>query len=330
MTGGEMETQLEECSFFDKYWPAIAANAASETLEERKGKDEEPASKWPRVEQEKGDGRSRDTRGKGRNHQGGHKRHHTSQDSRASQWDGWHQHQHDRSRDAPSYELMVQIQRLLLRHEDCLSLIKAEYGFVMFFRIDVPCSVIKPLFAAQKQWRDTKASDPTSLSKPMRTTLMACLVKELRQRVEKLQNPDQKDSQSNLVKMGWLKAAQGEDPCWSFLRLDSVKKAQVVDESREGLPHAKVVSTLAAIDALISIPDTLQRFHPTRPLVAEMSGTVLPFCLQTGMRTDEADRLNTYLRELSHNACTQLIAMSMRPERAQRSALAQLIAKQLG
>ena len=48
------------------------------------------------------------------------------------------------------------------------------------------------------------------------------------------------------------------------------------------------------------------------------------------MRTDEADRLNTYLRELSHNACTQLIAMSMRPERAQRSALAQLIAKQLG
>ena len=201
---------------------------------------------------------------------------------------------------------------------------------MLFFRIDVPCSVIQPLFAAQKKWRETKENDPASLSKPMRTTPMTCLIKELTQRLEQFKNPDQEAHRANLSKMGWIKPMPGDDPCWAYLKWDSAKQAQVVDESRDGHPQAKVMSTLAAIDALIAIPDTLQRFHPTRPLAAEMSGTVLPFSLQTGMRTDEVDRLNNYLRELSSNACTQLIAMGMRPERAQRSALAQLIAKQLG
>ena len=212
----------------------------------------------------------------------------------------------------------MQVQRLLLRHEDCLSLIRAEYGFVMFFRIDVPCSVIRPLFEAQKLWRQTKETSPEQLTKPMRATLMACLIKELTQRITQFQEPGQETNQQNLAKLGWIKPVSGQDPSWSYLRWDSQKKCLQVDTDRDGLPHAKVLATLAAMDALISIPDTLQRFHPTRPLTAEMSGTVL----MTGMRTKEADTLNNYMRELSNNACAQLLAMNMRPERPQRSALA--------
>ena len=208
--------------------------------------------------------------------------------------------------------MLANIQRLLLRHEDMLALIRAEYGFVFFFRVDVGCSVIRPLFTAQKEWRDAKSKAPESLTKPMRTVLMSCLVKELSQRVQQLKEPASADHQATLA-LGWTKPVAGDDPKWSYLKWDPEKKTQVVDETKEGLPFAKVVATLAAIESLISIPDTLQRFHPTRPLKEEMSGTVLPFCLQTGMRTDEADRLNNYL-QLSNNACTQLIATSMRPE----------------
>ena len=48
------------------------------------------------------------------------------------------------------------------------------------------CSVIRPLFTAQKEWRDAKSKAPESLTKPMRTALMSCLVKELSQRVQQL------------------------------------------------------------------------------------------------------------------------------------------------
>ncbi|CAE7684233.1 unnamed protein product [Symbiodinium necroappetens] len=286
MTGAEMETETEEMHFFTKYWPTAAGAPPNAALQA--DPEEEPPQKWPKL-QDKGDGKNKDTRSKGRNQWGG-KRQHPPKHQQPSSW-GWQGN--DRANGEVSYELMMQVQRLLLRHEDCLSLIRAEYGFVMFFRIDVPCSVIRPLFEAQKLWRQTKETSPEQLTKPMRTTLMACLIKELTQRITQFQEPGQ------------------------------------VGTDRDGLPHAKVLATLAAMDALISIPDTLQRFHPTRPLTAEMSGTVLPFCLMTGMRTKEADTLNSYMRELSNNACTQLLAMNMRPERPQRSALAQLIARQL-
>ena len=325
MTGGGMETELEEMQFFDKYWPGSARKPDSD----EQGKEEDaPVSKWPRVT-EKGEGKNRETRqGKGRNPQGGHKR---QSDYRLSQYSRWGSDWsgRDKDQDGDLRALMLQVQRLLLRHEDCLALIRAEYGFVMFFRIDVACSVIGPLFAAQMKWRETKDKAPETLSKPMRTTLMSCLIKELTQRLTAFRDKSQEENQKELVRMGWIKPVPGDDPCLAYLKWDSTKRAQVIDDSREAMPYSKVMATLAAMETLISIPDTLQRFHPTRPLTAEMSGAVLPFCLQTGMRTDEADRLNNHIRELAGNSCTQLIAMSLRPERAQRSTLAQMIAKHL-
>ena len=284
-------------AFWSKYWPSGMAGSG-----EALPKDDEPgpASKWAKTA-DKGDGRARDARdgrGKGRSQHQGNKRQHELQrpSSQQSRWNDW--------RPQPDNDMLANIQRLLLRREDMLALIRAEYGFVFFFRVDVGCSVIRPLFTAQKEWRDAKSKAPESLTKPMRTALMSCLVKELSQRVQQLKEPASAEHQATLAQLGWIKPVAGDDPMWSYLKWDPEKKTQVVDETKEGLLFAKVVATLAAIG--------------------------LPFCLQTGMRTDEADRLNNYLRELSNNACTQLIAMSMRPERVQRSALAQYVAKQLG
>ena len=69
----------------------------------------------------------------------------------------------------------------------------------------------------------------------------------------------------------------------------------------------------------------VSRFHPSRPIEEEMRGKSIAFTLQLAMMSDEARTLRTYLNELSGLAAMQLLAMTMRPEKPGRSALANLI-----
>eukprot|EP00439_Symbiodinium_sp_Y106_P045357 s534_g5.t1 len=62
-----------------------------------------------------------------------------------------------------------------------------------------------------------------------------------------------------------------------------------------------------------------------RPIEEEMRGKSIAFTLQLAMMSDEARTLRTYLNELSGLAAMQLLAMTMRPEKPGRSALANLI-----
>ncbi|CAE7246799.1 unnamed protein product [Symbiodinium sp. CCMP2592] len=70
---------------------------------------------------------------------------------------------------------IFQIQRLALRHEDFLGALRPETTYVLFCRIGVPASVVPSLFKAQAAWREMKASDPASLDRPMRVSLLTCL-----------------------------------------------------------------------------------------------------------------------------------------------------------
>ena len=219
MTGSSMETELEEMAFWSKYWPSGMAGSG-----EALPKDDEPgpASKWAKTA-DKGDGRARDARdgrGKGRSQHQGNKRQHELQrpSSQQSRWNDW--------RPQPDNDMLANIQRLLLRREDMLALIRAEYGFVFFFRVDVGCSVIRPLFTAQKEWRDAKSKAPESLTKPMRTALMSCLVKELSQRVQQLKEPASAEHQATLAQLGWIKPVAGDDPMWSYLKPNRSNKSE--------------------------------------------------------------------------------------------------------
>ena len=67
MTGAEMETETEEMHFCTKCWPTAAGAPPNAALQA--DPEEEPPQKWPKL-QDKGDGKNKDTRGKGRNQWG--------------------------------------------------------------------------------------------------------------------------------------------------------------------------------------------------------------------------------------------------------------------
>ena len=128
--------------------------------------------------------------------------------------------------------------------------------------------------------------------------------------------------QKSLVQMGWLKA----DPVsWSYIRWDQQSKRHVTDETKEPLTYEKLAATVEAILTLVQQVGVVSRFHPSRPIEEEMWGKSIAFTLQLAMMSDEARTLRTYLNELSGLAAMQLLAMTMRPEKPGRSALANLI-----
>ena len=105
------------------------------------------------------------------------------------------------------------MQRLVLRHEDSINLLKLEYSFVAHMRLNVPSSVAAMLYVAADGWRKLKASDPAKLDRPMRTSLFVCFFAELKERLKGLES--RPEDVEKMAQMGWL--VSGTPRTWQFL-----------------------------------------------------------------------------------------------------------------
>ncbi|CAE7342463.1 unnamed protein product [Symbiodinium microadriaticum] len=124
--------------------------------------------KWPRS-QSKGNARSSDG-GWGRDHRAPAQRRHHSR-----QWD-WDKDKEDktfdRATDRKLYELCLAMSRLIMRHEDQMSINRAQDNFVMFAQTQGVLSAIPELFKATEAWRQMKKEQPEVITLPLRTWLL--------------------------------------------------------------------------------------------------------------------------------------------------------------
>ena len=215
---------------------------------------------------------------------------------------------------------IAQLQRLVLRHEDSINLAKIEVSFVAHFRIDSPNSLVKSIFSAADTWKKSREQDPKSVNKPLRATLLRCVFRELRTRLTEMNEEQAKRLQT----LGWYDPATKE---WAYLRWNASDKALEKDPNRSGVSTDAVLEALASIDTAAPQQHAVARFHPTRPLAAEMKGESLTFLVQFGQQNDHAEKLCTVMPLLCGLAVTQLIAMAIKPERLQRSNLANLVSE---
>ena len=114
--------------------------------------------------------------------------------------------------------------RLLMRHEDALSVLQQSTTWVLF----QPRTILPNLYNAAQAWYDLKQNTPESLALPMRTILWQKLMSILAQRAQKVL--DDQEAQSQAVdldlydpnhgfkyqkwdnKEGTMKAIPGKDP----------------------------------------------------------------------------------------------------------------------
>ena len=108
--------------------------------------------------------------------------------------------------------------------------------------------------------------DPSSLTQPVRVTLLTCLFTELKLRVEELQTEGEHQQvvTQKLVKLGRLVLEPTAlNPTWRYVRWNAEKKCLEPDMTRNGTTLTAVLSELEAILALLKVEGTVTRFHPS-------------------------------------------------------------------
>ena len=99
---------------------------------------------------------------------------------------------------------------------------------------------------------------------------------------------------------------------------------------RPGLPTQILVEHLSAVVRHYTEEHALARFHPIRPISDSMAGESVVFLLQVGLCSESGSQLGQHLKTLCMNSSLQLCGCTLRPDRTQRSNLANQISKSLG
>ena len=194
-------------------------------------------------------------------------------------------------------------------------------------------SVLPVMFRVSAAWRRAKETDPTSLDRPLRCSLLISLILEkLVARLERLQSDEALQKQAQ--ELHWLTT----DLKWQYRVWNPAAGggtgALEVDTSRTPLAQEAVLEHLAQAQKLALEASNLTRFQATRPLAEDMTGSHVAFLLDVGLR-GRAAPLHKILTTLVVDCeCLSLIsggdiAARLRPQRLRRPPAADGLSKLL-
>ena len=184
-------------------------------------KDDETPLKYPRFNDKGGSG----GRGKGNDRKPTPSSKASNQgDSRNQEWQSWSWSKdggESRAGRIAALEQQVSLlSRMALRREDGLNMLRAEVSFVIHAKIGCESSIVGALRRVQAAWRETRKNNPEKLDRPMRSTLILCLFKEILCRVERLATDEQ--ALGEFKAHGWI----SEDlNFWPVLAWDQTRRS---------------------------------------------------------------------------------------------------------
>ena len=97
----------------------------------------------------------------------------------------------------------------------------------------------------------------------------------------------------------------------------------------EPVERAQVIKNIDRLLQLLPRNNVLHRFHSLRPLTETSDAPVIAFIMDVGLRAESAQEAYTLLRTLCQLSVTQTVSMNLRPDKLQRSSLANHIQAQL-
>ena len=223
--------------------------------------------------------------------------------------------------------LVGSLQRLVLQHEDQLSLLRLDRGYVLTLLNGERAgdgAILPGLVAAALEWRQRKEKGEVTTS--LRETLLLLFLSTLIKRLQLfLESPEAIESATKVKwvtgaadslewnKMEWSPTLKVEEPAPSLGALKTVEVQKLLTEA------------LALVGGRSGEASILHRFHATRPLGPTMQGETVTFLLEISSRGEAADRLWTILNSLAKCSCFSLVGSKLRQERIRRSPLAQAL-----
>ncbi|CAE7831148.1 pol [Symbiodinium sp. CCMP2592] len=159
---------------------------------------------------------------------------------------------------ATEEQKMMAITKLLLQHEDRINCLSLDRGLVMFLKEDTH-SVLPAMMRAAKEWNARKDQGDDRLVSPLRTVLLANLIKELQQRLQHVVATQ--EGRESLRKAKWL----AENGDWYYMKWCRKTKTLIPKEDKTPLQHTEAVRVLSFLYENLKY-DIIQNFKSTQKL----------------------------------------------------------------
>ncbi|CAE7945218.1 hypothetical protein AK812_SmicGene22998 [Symbiodinium microadriaticum] len=232
------------------------------------------------------------------------------------------------SRHQPSYtappldnEHLRLVSKILLQHEDSIQQIRQDRAFVMFMQEDQR-SLLPAMMAMAKEWNLKKDKGDPSLVSPLRTVLMANVIKEILQRMQTVVATE--EGRKALKQAQWLT----DDGAWVYQKWCHKSRRLILDASRPALQHEEAVRLLNMLHSQMK-GEIVQTFKSRQHLrkLEEQGATSAAFKLEISLRGQEATEVHEALVRFINNSVTGLVGMSLKRELPNRGPMSKQLAQ---
>jgi hypothetical protein len=217
-------------------------------------------------------------------------------------------------------EVLKQLIRLTLRHEDHLNCLMQESQFLIHMNPGKG-SIVPTLLQASQQWHAAKEKDMS-----LRHHLACTMIQTLELRLQKLISATPTEELfTDCVKYHLI--CPDQDRTMPFLRW-SPQKQSLQPTSAQGLPIKEVQRCLGNIQRIMADPQVTLRFHAlTKPKEGKETTQAIPWLWTVSLRV--SPELWHELNRLSYHSIWQLIQIRLRPQPLERQPLAKQLQKAL-
>ncbi|CAE7659958.1 pol [Symbiodinium sp. CCMP2456] len=184
--------------------------------------------------------------------------------------------------------------RVVLQQEDIISRLRNDKNFVLFLRNDAN-GTLGTLMRISRDWKAKKSLEPEQLKSPLRTVLIACMIRELMNLAQ--QAVATEEARNKHVTSEWLNSA--------------IRLLNFLLKCMTG--------------------DIVQRFAASKTLnfLEQQGAQVATFHLEISLRGSRAQEVYDALDRFTGNTLMNLIGVSMKRDTMPRSPLAKKLAEQV-
>ncbi|CAE7237125.1 Pol [Symbiodinium sp. CCMP2592] len=220
----------------------------------------------------------------------------------------------------PPDDAVRTLARMVLRQEDMLAELRMDKLFICFLRED-EISVLPGLYQVSKEYHKQQEEGTLQAQSPLRTLLLACMMKQLRDRINHMMGAQ--EGIAKLQTAGWLTP----DKAWARHKWCGGAKRLIIDQEAEVMNHD---TFLESIDFLLTHlqGDVIQKFSSAQNLakMEESQTHTATFFLSVSLRGRVAVDVYNHFTKLMGITALQLIGLSMKRATLKRSQMAQMVA----
>ena len=224
-------------------------------------------------------------------------------------------------------DLLDMLIKLVLRHEAFLGRLQQDMVYIFTFKNqpNAPDSLLPVLYQVSQEWREKYQTNPSSLDRSLRVTILLCLLTELLKRHRRLEDNGAEEALKAIKGAGWM----SEDGKWVHQVWNHAEAKLVTDEARGTMTLAEGTEHIRTMLGLLAQPEILLKFAATRPLAQEMSGHQISFICELSLRHPAADQMYAMMGKLVGNAMLHLVGLRIQSSRGRISELAAQIQERL-